>query len=76
MSRKSSALATKFFTHVVAYTIMAYGSTPYVGMSPKKNGSHIKSAQMARSKCQRQISQRPTWAISGIIECFHGQQDR
>ena len=24
--------------------IMAYGSTPYVGMTPKKNGGHIKSA--------------------------------
>ena len=24
---------------------MAYGSTPYVGMTPKKNGRHIKSAQ-------------------------------
>ena len=23
--------------------IMAYGSTPYVGMTPKKNGSHIES---------------------------------
>ena len=23
--------------------IMAYGSTPYVGMTPKKNGGHIKS---------------------------------
>ena len=22
--------------------IMAYGSTPYVGMTPKKNGGHIK----------------------------------
>ena len=22
---------------------MAYGSTPYVGMAPKKNGGHIKS---------------------------------
>ena len=32
-------------------TIMAYGSTPYVGMTPKKNGGHIKSAQMTRSKC-------------------------
>ena len=31
--------------------IMAYGSTPYVGMAPKKNGGHIKSAQMTRSKC-------------------------
>ena len=31
--------------------IMAYGSTPYVGMTPKKNGGHIKSAQMTRSKC-------------------------
>ena len=31
--------------------IMAYGSTPYVGMVPKKNGGHIKSAQMTRSKC-------------------------
>ena len=33
--------------------IMAYGSTPYVGMAPKKNGGHIKSAQMTRSKCLR-----------------------
>ena len=30
---------------------MAYGSTPYVGMASKKNGGHIKSAQMTRSKC-------------------------
>ena len=30
---------------------MAYSSTPYVGMTPKKNGGHIKSAQMTRSKC-------------------------
>ena len=35
------------------YTIMAYGSTPYVGMAPKKNGGHIKSAQITRSKCLR-----------------------
>ena len=27
---------------------MAYGN---VGMTPKKNGGHIKSAQMTRSKC-------------------------
>ena len=33
--------------------IMAYGSTPYVGMAPKKNGGHIESAQMTRSKCLR-----------------------
>jgi len=25
---------------------MGYGSTPYVGMAPKVNGGHIKSAQM------------------------------
>ena len=31
--------------------IMAYGSMPYVGMTPNKNGSHIKGAQMIRSKC-------------------------
>ena len=39
--------------------IMAYGSTPYVGMTPKKNGGHITSAQMTCSKCLRYISQRP-----------------
>ena len=33
--------------------IMAYSSTPYVGMAPKKNGGHIKSEQMTRSKCLR-----------------------
>ena len=31
---------------------MAYGSMPYVGMAPKKNGGHIKSAQMTLLKCQ------------------------
>jgi len=30
---------------------MAYGSMAYVGMALKKNGGHIKSAQMTRSKC-------------------------
>ena len=25
------------------YIIMAYGSMPYVGMAPEKNGGHIKS---------------------------------
>ena len=36
---------------------MAYGSTPYVGMTPKKNGGHIKSARMTRSKClQRSVN--------------------
>ena len=35
------------------YIIMAYGSTPYVGMTPKNNGGHIQSAQMTRSKCPR-----------------------
>ena len=30
--------------------IMACGSIPYVGMTPK-NGGNIKSAQMTRSKC-------------------------
>ena len=38
--------------HCVIYTIMAYGSTPYVGMAPNKNGGHIKSAHMTRSKCR------------------------
>ena len=37
--------------HEVGDIIMAYGSMPYVGMTPKKNGGHIKSAQMTRSKC-------------------------
>ena len=35
----------------IFFIIMAYGSTPYVGMAPKKNGGHIKSAQITRSKC-------------------------
>ena len=36
----------------VSETVMAYGSTPYVGMTPKKNGGHIESAQMTRSNLQ------------------------
>ena len=50
---------------------MAYGSTPYVGDDPEKNGGHIESAQMTHSKC---LVNAP-WAIAGIIDCFHGQQD-
>ena len=51
---ESIELAGKHFpTHMHACTIMAYGSTPYVGMTPKKNGGHIQSAQMTRSKCPR-----------------------
>ena len=57
-------------------SIMAYGSMPYVGMVPKKNAVHIKSAQMTRLKCRCKISQRLPWAPSGIIECFHEQWDR
>ena len=33
--------------------IMVYGSTPYVGMAPKKNGGHIKSAH--RNVCIRLV---------------------
>ena len=44
--------------HNCNFIIMAYGSTPYVRMAPKKkkkkkkkkNGSHIKSAQMTHFK--------------------------
>ena len=39
---------------------MAYGSTPYVGMTPKKNGGLIKSAQMTRSKC-----------LHRLVNCLH-----
>ena len=38
--------------HASAF-IMAYGSMPYVGMTPKKNGGHNESAQMTCSKCLR-----------------------
>ena len=38
---------------IMAYGIMAYGNTPYVGMAPEKNGGHIESAEMTRSKCLR-----------------------
>ena len=34
-----------------SYNVMAYGSKPYVGMAPPKNGGHIESAQMTCSKC-------------------------
>ena len=44
-------------------SIMAYSSTPYVGMTQKKNCGHIKSAQITRSKCRCKISQRLPWAL-------------
>ena len=39
--------------------IMAYGRYAICRDDPEKNGVHIKSAQMTRSKCLRWISQRP-----------------
>ena len=35
------------------YNVMADSSTPYVGMTPPKNGGHIESVQMTHSKCLR-----------------------
>ena len=74
-----TTVIVQYCTHTSASglcVVMAYGGMPCVGMALKKNGGHIKSAQMTRSKCLHQISQRPPRAITGIIECFHGQQDR
>ena len=46
---------TLFF--ILAHSIMAYGSTPYVLDDPGKNGGHIKSAQMTHSNvCVRLIN--------------------
>ena len=42
-----------------ADSICCYHGTPNVGMAPKKNGAHIKSAQMTCLKCLRYIIQRP-----------------
>ena len=38
--------------------IMAYGSTPYVGMTPKKNGGHNKSAQMTEGSATARLGVR------------------
>ena len=36
---------------------MAYGSTPYVGMTPKKNGGHIEVHKWhARNVCVRLVN--------------------
>ena len=51
--RVSAVSPTLVVKTEICLFIMAYGSTPYVGMAPKKNGAHIKSAQMTRSKCLR-----------------------
>ena len=50
---KASALTTIYNTPITTPlpVIMAYGSTPYVGMASNKNGGHIKSAHMTYSKC-------------------------
>ena len=42
----TSLLLRRFY-----FSIMAYGSTPYVGMVPKKSDGHIKSAQTTHLKC-------------------------
>ena len=40
-----------------AQSIMAYGSTPYVGMTPKKNGGHIESHKWhAQKVCDRSVN--------------------
>ena len=47
MSNASSGLCINLC--YLYYVIMAYGSTPYVGMTPKKNGGHIKSDTLEMS---------------------------
>ena len=42
----------------------------FVGMAPKKNDGHIKSAQMTRSNVYVRLG-----IISGITEYFHEQRD-
>ena len=51
----TSELNPVHFSYII---IMAYGSTPYVGMVLKKNGGHIKSAPMTCSKFQCKVSQK------------------
>ena len=55
--------------------IMAYGSMPYVGMAPKNNGGHFKSAQWhTQNVCVRLVKgiHEPYQAL---LECFHGQRE-
>ena len=48
---KDGALAEKgCFNKEYNSKIVVYGSMPYVGLTPKKNGGHIESAQMTRLK--------------------------
>ena len=46
-----TVVVTETVNQFALLLIMAYSSTPYVGMTPKKNGGHIESAQMTCSKC-------------------------
>ena len=48
----SLAWGMEVWEHGIDY-IMAYGSTTCIGWPRKKNGGHIKSAQMTCSKCLR-----------------------
>ena len=51
--------ASPVFVLRFSFSIMAYGRYTVCRDDPEKNGGHIKSAQMTRSKCLRWISQRP-----------------
>ena len=50
-SESLSHCSINCYLPAISTFIMAYGSTPYVRMTTKKSGGHIKSAQMTCSKC-------------------------
>ena len=55
-----------WFTH-----IMEYGSTPYIGMAPKKMAGPLFAYKVICSKLCPRISHKLLWTIPVILECFH-----
>ena len=51
--------------------IMEYGSTPYIGMAPKKLAAPLYVYKVICSKLCPRISHKLLWTIPVILECFH-----
>ena len=51
--------------------IMEYGSTPYIGMTPKKMAAPLHVYKVMCSKLCARFSHKLLWTIPVILECFH-----
>ena len=72
--RKSTRLSSsknEMCTRAWGKCIMEYGSTPYIGMAPKKMAVPLHVYKVMCSKLCARFCHKLLWTIPVILECFH-----